>query len=120
MVAFAASPQSWIHSNLTFMNLLVSYWDRLADSLTLWAFVGFLGQALFASRFLVQWIHSERVKRSEIPVLFWFLSLGGGVILLIYAIHIANLVFIIGQAFGLIVYLRNLHLIWKSRENIQA
>lgn len=102
------------------MGWLVEYWDRLADSLTLWAAVGFLGQALFASRFLVQWIHSERVKRSEIPLVFWFLSLGGGAILLVYAIHIANAVFIVGQGAGLFIYARNLQLIFRERRRLTA
>lgn len=95
--------------------LLAEYWDRLEDSLNFWAVIGFLGQAVFASRFIIQWLHAERVKRSEIPVIFWYISIAGGVILLAYAIHIANVVFIIGQVSGLVVYLRNLHLIYKAR-----
>jgi lipid-A-disaccharide synthase-like uncharacterized protein len=99
------------------LDLLASYWDRLNDSLSWWALLGFLGQALFTSRFFVQWIHSERVKRSEIPLAFWYFSLAGGSVLLIYAIHIANIVFIIGQASGLAVYIRNLHLIYRARRD---
>lgn len=96
-------------------NLIAEYFDRLIDNLNLWAFIGFAGQALFASRFIIQWIHSERVRRSEIPMGFWYLSVAGGLILLIYSIHIANLVFIIGQGSGLFVYARNLHLIYRER-----
>jgi lipid-A-disaccharide synthase-like uncharacterized protein len=102
------------------MSWLASYLDRLDDSFTLWAAIGFLGQALFASRFLVQWIHAERVGRSEIPLIFWFLSLGGGAILLFYAVHIANIVFIVGQSTGLLVYVRNLHLIFRERRRLAA
>lgn len=91
------------------------YIERLMQSMNAWAMVGMVGQILFAARFFVQWIHAERVQRSEIPLAFWILSLSGGVVLLIYAIHIANIVFIVGQAFGLAVYLRNLHLIWMRR-----
>ena len=102
------------------MQWIMSYWDRLDDSLTLWAAIGFSGQAVFASRFIVQWIHAERVGRSEIPLIFWFLSLGGGTVLLVYAIHIANAVFIVGQGAGLFVYARNLHLIFRERRRAGA
>jgi lipid-A-disaccharide synthase-like uncharacterized protein len=77
-----------------------------------WLLVGFLGQGLFASRFLVQWLASERARRSVMPVAFWYFSMGGGVILLAYAIYKMDPVFILGQGLGLIVYLRNLYLIF--------
>lgn len=102
------------------MSWLAAYWDRLSDSLTFWAAIGFTGQALFASRFLVQWIHSERVGRSEIPFVFWLLSLCGGAILLSYAIQIANPVFIVGQGMGLFVYARNVHLVLRERRRLAA
>jgi lipid-A-disaccharide synthase-like uncharacterized protein len=97
------------------MTIIASYFDRLGDSLTPWAVLGFCGQAIFAARFVVQWMHSERVGRSEIPLLFWYISLVGGTTTLLYAIHIANAVFILGQASGLLVYARNLHLIFRER-----
>ncbi len=81
----------------------------------IWLVIGFLGQLLFFLRFLVQWIVSERRGRSTIPLPFWYFSLAGGAILLTYAIHRADPVFIIGQAGGLLVYSRNLILI--RREN---
>lgn len=77
---------------------------------------GFLGQALFSARFLVQWIASERKKESVVPIHFWYFSLGGGLTLLIYAILRVDPVFIVGQAAGLFVYGRNLYLIWRKRE----
>jgi lipid-A-disaccharide synthase-like uncharacterized protein len=80
----------------------------------LWLGVGFLGQALFFSRFLVQWLASEKAKRSVIPMAFWYLSLGGGTVLLIYAIHLGDPVFIIGQSTGAFIYLRNVWL--RKRE----
>ncbi|MBS4047911.1 MAG: lipid-A-disaccharide synthase N-terminal domain-containing protein [Alphaproteobacteria bacterium] len=98
--------------------MLPDYLQRLLGSLDLWAVVGFLGQLVFASRFIVQWVHAERVGRSEIPLAFWFLSIVGGIILLFYAIKIANIVFIIGQVTGLVIYLRNLHLILQSRRTV--
>jgi lipid-A-disaccharide synthase-like uncharacterized protein len=76
-----------------------------------WLFFGLGGQAIFFSRFLVQWIESERKKRSVIPVSFWWLSIVGSLTLLIYAIHQKDPVFIIGQSCGVLIYLRNLQLL---------
>lgn len=76
--------------------------------------LGFLGQFLFASRFIVQWVCSEKKKKSYIPLPFWYLSLTGGILLLIYAVLRKDPVFIVGQSFGIIVYLRNLILIRKE------
>lgn len=73
-----------------------------------WLGVGFLGQALFTARFLVQWIASEKKKQSVVPVHFWYFSLGGGLTLLAYAIYRVDPVFILGQASGIVVYARNL------------
>lgn len=81
----------------------------------IWLAIGFVGQALFAGRFLVQWIVSELRRRSVVPVYFWYFSVGGGIVLLAYAVHRQDPVFIIGQFFGLIVYTRNLYLIAKNR-----
>jgi lipid-A-disaccharide synthase-like uncharacterized protein len=83
--------------------------------MSLWLVVGFLGQALFFSRFLVQWIASERRGESVVPRGFWYLSLGGAALLLAYAIHRRDPVFILGQSFGFLVYTRNLMLIDKAR-----
>ena len=77
--------------------------------------IGYVAQALFAMRFVVQWIASERVGRSVIPTTFWFFSIGGGLMLLGYAIHRRDPVFIIGQAFGVFVYLRNLYFVLRDR-----
>jgi lipid-A-disaccharide synthase-like uncharacterized protein len=85
-----------------------------------WMAVGFLGQAFFSSRFLVQWIASERRKESVVPVSFWFLSIGGGTALLLYAIHRLDPVFILGQGAGLVVYLRNLLLIRRKGRELAA
>jgi lipid-A-disaccharide synthase-like uncharacterized protein len=85
-----------------------------------WISVGFLGQALFSMRFLVQWWASERQKRSIVPVAFWYFSLAGGATLLGYAIYRLDPVFIIGQMGGLFVYLRNLLLIARERREAIA
>ena len=86
----------------------------------IWIIIGFTGQALFSARFIVQWLASERVKRSIIPTAFWYFSLAGGVTLLAYAIHKQDPVFIAGQGLGLIVYLRNLYLIRSGRQKVEA
>jgi lipid-A-disaccharide synthase-like uncharacterized protein len=85
----------------------------------IWIIIGFVGQALFSARFIVQWLASERVKRSIIPTAFWYFSLAGGVTLLAYAIHKQDPVFIAGQGLGLIVYLRNLYLIRSGRQKVE-
>lgn len=80
-----------------------------------WLVFGFAGQTLFFMRFLVQWIASERQKKSVIPIAFWYFSIAGGVTLLTYAISRRDPVFITGQSFGLLVYLRNLRLIAREK-----
>lgn len=80
-----------------------------------WLAVGFLGQALFSARFIVQWLSSEKIKKSVIPSAFWYFSLAGGATLLAYAIHRQDPVFILGQAAGLFIYLRNLQFLWRDR-----
>ena len=80
-----------------------------------WLVLGFVAQALFASRFVVQWISSERAGRSVVPIAFWYLSLGGALLLLIYAIYRRDPVFIIGQSVGGLIYARNLILIGRNR-----
>ncbi len=79
-----------------------------------------MGQGLFTSRFLVQWLSSERQKRSVIPKSFWYFSIGGSLILLTYAVHRADPVFGVGQAVGLLIYARNLQLIRNARLQKEA
>ncbi|MEO1909277.1 MAG: lipid-A-disaccharide synthase N-terminal domain-containing protein [Paracoccus sp. (in: a-proteobacteria)] len=86
----------------------------MADQ-TIWLGVGFLGQALFSARFIIQWLASERVRQSVIPHAFWWFSIAGGVTLLAYALWRKDPVFVLGQALGLIVYVRNLMLIRQHR-----
>jgi len=76
--------------------------------------VGFAGQFLFSMRFLIQWISSEKAKKSIIPKAFWYFSLAGGLTLLTYAIYRKDPVFILGQGLGLFIYIRNLILIKKN------
>lgn len=87
----------------------------LREGTSLAVIIGLLGQLLFTARFLVQWIASERAGKSIIPLSFWFFSLGGGLVLFGYAVYRKDPVFIIGQAAGIFVYIRNLVLIWRPR-----
>jgi lipid-A-disaccharide synthase-like uncharacterized protein len=80
----------------------------------LWLGIGLLGQALFSARFIVQWLASERRKRSVVPRAFWYFSVGGGLTLLAYAIYRRDPVFILGQGAGLFVYARNLWFIHRG------
>jgi len=82
----------------------------------IWLMVGFFGQAFFFMRFLVQWLISEKNGRSVIPDVFWYFSLGGGIVLLTYAVHRQDPVFIMGQGIGLFVYIRNIMLVHKERK----
>jgi lipid-A-disaccharide synthase-like uncharacterized protein len=81
-----------------------------------WVLLGFAAQAMFTMRFLVQWIASERAGQSVIPLAFWFFSLFGGVLLLVYALWREDPVFIAGQALGVFVYLRNLYFVLRNRK----
>ena len=87
---------------------MISYLNSLSQTEIIFLIIGFIGQGLFASRFIVQWIHSERQKESQIPLVFWYLCIFGGIGLLIYAIFRKDPVIIVGQSFGIFIYLRNL------------
>ncbi|MCC7412859.1 MAG: lipid-A-disaccharide synthase N-terminal domain-containing protein [Gammaproteobacteria bacterium] len=80
-----------------------------------WIVIGFIGQSMYFLRMLLQWLTSEKLRRSVVPITFWYFSLAGSVILLAYAIHRRDPVFIVGQAFGFVVYLRNLWFIRREQ-----
>ena len=82
-----------------------------------WIALGFLAQAMFTMRFVVQWLASEKAGKSVMPIAFWFFSIGGGVLLLIYAIQRKDPVFIAGQGLGLFIYVRNLMLIYGGKRD---
>ncbi len=90
------------------------------DQFNGWVLLGFMAQACFTMRFVVQWIASERAKRSVVPIAFWFFSLFGGSMLFVYAIQRQDPVFIAGQGMGLIIYIRNLWLIANERRAAMA
>ena len=84
---------------------------------TTWLAVGLAGQALFTARFLLQWLASERARRSVVPVSFWYCSLGGGLILLFYALYKRDPVFVLGQIAGVFIYARNLFFERRARSS---
>lgn len=90
--------------------------DVFVTRLDGWVMLGFAAQALFTMRFLVQWLASERAGHSVIPLAFWHFSLGGGVLLFVYALYRKDAVFIAGQGFGVFVYLRNLYFVLRDRK----
>lgn len=91
--------------------------DVFVIRLDWWVVLGFVAQGLFTARFVVQWIASERAGRSVVPLAFWLFSIGGGVLLLTYALYRRDPVFIAGQAFGVFVYLRNLYFVLHERKS---
>lgn len=93
---------------------MFNFLNSLTQSEIIFLCIGFLGQGIFASRFIIQWLYSEKIGKSSIPVIFWYLSIFGGMGLLIYAIHKKDPVIIVGQLFGIFIYLRNLFFIYKS------
>lgn len=103
------------------MTSLISYLhDVFVTNFNAWVAMGFVAQGLFTMRFVVQWIASERARASVVPVAFWFFSLGGGILLLSYALYRRDPVFIAGQALGLLVYIRNLYFIMLTGRQTSA
>ena len=96
---------------------MVDYFNNLNGYEIFFLIIGLVSQGLFASRFIIQWIYSEKKGESYIPLVFWYLSIFGGLGLLIYAIHREDPVIILGQSFGLFIYLRNLILIYKKKKD---
>ena len=94
---------------------MFNYFYELSNYEIFFLVIGFSGQALFASRFIFQWIYSEKKGESYIPLIFWYLSIFGGIGLLTYAIFRKDPVIIIGQVFGIFIYLRNLYLIYNKK-----
>ncbi len=85
-----------------------------------WLILGLVGQGLFSARFVIQWLASERAHRSVVPTLFWVFSILGSTVLLAYAVHRRDPVFILGQSLGLLIYGRNLYLIWREKGTLPS
>lgn len=98
------------------MQTLLSFFHVDSQIELLWVLFGLFGQLMFTGRFLVQWIASERAQKSVVPVMFWYFSIAGGVVLLAYAIYRKDPVFILGQSLGVFIYSRNLWLIHRTND----
>ena len=126
MMAFIASMSLAIEQTaIAIAWLLITVFPFLPETLpenpeSLMIVVGFGGQFLFAMRFIIQWITSEGAKRSVIPVVFWYFSIGGGSVLLLYAIWRQDPVIIAGQGLGLFIYVRNLIFIHREKNDQQS
>ena len=99
------------------MSGLAAWWASVTTAELVWLSIGFTAQLMFSMRFLVQWIYSERARQSVVPEVFWYFSFVGGAMLLVYAIHRVDPVFILGQAMGLVIYSRNIYFIWRSKRD---
>ncbi len=93
---------------------------RLFAHLDAWFVLGIVGQVMFSGRFLVQWLVSEKHAKSIVPVAFWYLSIAGGICLMVYGLKRAEPIIILGQSFGLIVYARNLYFIHREKRDAKA
>lgn len=94
---------------------LANWWATTTTKELVWLAIGFSAQLMFSMRFIVQWIASERARRSIVPEVFWYFSFAGGAMLLAYAVYRSDPVFILGQAMGLFIYARNIQLIWRGK-----
>ena len=97
-------------------NMIGDYFhDVFVYNVDWWVLLGVVAQGLFTMRFVVQWLASEKAQRSVVPMTFWWFSIGGGLLLLIYALYRRDPVFILGQGFGVFVYLRNLQFVLRAK-----
>lgn len=94
---------------------LLSFFKVETRAELIWVVIGLGAQILFSMRFIIQWIASEKQRRSVVPELFWWFSIIGGLTLLAYALHRQDPVFILGQSLGVVIYLRNLWLIYAEK-----
>lgn len=94
---------------------LAAWWASISMTELVWLGIGFLAQLMFSMRFIIQWIASERARRSIVPEMFWYFSVAGGALLFAYAVYRVDPVFMLGQGMGLLIYLRNIHLIWNQK-----
>lgn len=99
---------------------LAMWWATTPATERLWLALGFFAQLMFAMRFIVQWIASERARRSIVPEHFWYFSCAGGALLFAYAVYRLDPVFMLGQGMGLFIYARNIQMIWRTRRKEAA
>ena len=99
---------------------LSQWWATTTATEMIWLGVGFLAQLMFSMRFIVQWLASERARRSIVPETFWYFSVAGGVLLFAYAVYRLDPVFMLGQGSGLFIYARNIQMIWNDKAGAAA
>jgi lipid-A-disaccharide synthase-like uncharacterized protein len=104
---------------MNFSNLAI-WWAGISTTELIWLTIGFTAQAMFTMRFIIQWLASERARRSIVPETFWYFSFAGGLMLFIYAIYRMDPVFILGQGSGLFIYARNISFIWRAKQEATA
>lgn len=96
---------------------LATWWATTPTTELVWLAIGLSAQMMFSMRFILQWLASERARRSIVPEAFWYFSFAGGLMLLAYAIYRMDPVFILGQGGGLLIYARNIHFIWRGKSD---
>ena len=94
---------------------LAQWWNGITTTELVWLAIGFGAQAMFSMRFILQWLASEKARRSVVPDTFWYFSFVGGLMLFIYAVYRMDPVFILGQGSGLFIYARNIYFIRRTR-----
>lgn len=99
---------------------MAARWNSTTTTELFWLGIGFAAQAMFMMRFVIQWLASEKARRSVVPDAFWYWSLAGGFMLFVYAVYRMDPVFMLGQLSGLFIYARNLHFIRQNRREGEA
>lgn len=102
------------------MDKVLAFFHVASSTELAWVVFGIGGQLLFSARFIIQWIASEKSRKSVVPVAFWYFSMAGGVVLFAYACYRRDPVFILGQSMGLLIYARNLWLIHGERRRAEV
>ena len=97
---------------------LVASWATTPTTELAWILIGLIAQFMFSMRFIVQWVATEKARASIVPETFWYFSLAGGAMLLAYAVYRMDPVFVLGQASGLVIYVRNIHFIWLGKRAV--
>ncbi|MAC78101.1 MAG: lipid A biosynthesis protein [Rhodobacteraceae bacterium] len=97
------------------MDNVLAFFHVTSMAELIWVAIGIFGQLLFSMRFILQWLASEKARRSVVPEVFWWFSIGGGLILFAYALHRRDPVFILGQSLGIFIYARNLWLVYAEK-----
>jgi lipid-A-disaccharide synthase-like uncharacterized protein len=99
---------------------MIAWYQGQSTTDLIWVGIGFFAQLMFTMRFLVQWIASEKARRSVVPELFWYFSLGGGALLFAYSFYRFDPVFMLGQGMGLVIYVRNIHFVRSHKKSVEV